>query len=148
MLLSGCAARTTTQRVSLGPDDTLKAAQSLLADRCLIAQGLTPPRKGRRTGEREQREVSRALFGAGRAELQLSLPGGVVISQHTDGCLAQAQRRLYGDQRRWFRAETSVNNLHSRTPKAVRDTYRELRAQALVRARAVLTERAGQKGNP
>jgi hypothetical protein len=43
--------------------------------------------------------------------LSLRLTTGHVVRAHTDGCLAAAQRRLYGDQRRWFRASVVVNNL-------------------------------------
>ncbi|CCK24885.1 hypothetical protein BN159_0506 [Streptomyces davaonensis JCM 4913] len=52
-----------------------------------------------------------ALFGSGRAELSVTLATGYTVRTHTDGCLAQAQRFLYGDQARWFRAEVIVNNL-------------------------------------
>ncbi|WP_409375069.1 hypothetical protein [Streptomyces justiciae] len=122
--------------VSLSPDDTLKAAQVLLTDRCLTRQGLTPPRPG---GPPASTAVDHALFGTGRAELTLELPSGHVVGQHTDGCLAAAQRRLYGDQRRWFRAVTLVNNLKSRAPREDRAAYQELRAHGLTEARALLS---------
>ncbi|WP_327352418.1 hypothetical protein [Streptomyces sp. NBC_01304] len=137
--LAGCASpREPT--VSLSPDDTLKAAQLVLTDRCLTRQGLTPPRPGK-TPPRgaEGRRVDHALFGTGRAELQLKLPSGHVVGQHTDGCLAAAQERLYGDQRGWFQASTTVNNLKSRAPRQDRAAYRELRAHALAQATAILT---------
>lgn len=122
--------------VSLTPADTLKAAQVLLTDRCLTRQGLTPPRPG---GPAASGAVDRALFGTGRAELTLELPGGQVVGHHTDGCLAAAERRLYGDQRRWFRAVTLVNNLKSRAPREDRAAYKELRAHGLTEARALLS---------
>ncbi|MEV0373507.1 hypothetical protein AB0I10_27450 [Streptomyces sp. NPDC050636] len=126
--------------VSLSPADTLKAAQLLLTDRCLTRQGLTPPRPGHPpTSAADARRVDRALFGTGRAELTLTLPSGHVIGHHTDGCLAAAERLLYGDQRRWFRAVTTVNNLKSKAPSRDRAAYRELRAHALTEARALLT---------
>ncbi|MFC0052192.1 hypothetical protein [Streptomyces actinomycinicus] len=53
----------------------------------------------------------KALFGTGPAQLSLTLATGYTVRTHTDGCLAQAQRFLYGDQARWFRAEVTVNNL-------------------------------------
>ncbi len=137
--LTGCGApRQPT--VSLNPADTVKAAQLLLTDRCLTHQGLTPPRQGERPASAaEGRRVDHALFGTGRAELKITLPSGHVVSQHTDGCLAQAQRRLYGDQRRWFQASTTVNNLHSKAPSQDRAAYRELSDRALQRARTLLT---------
>ncbi|MFD9905406.1 hypothetical protein [Streptomyces sp. NPDC059063] len=134
--------------VSLSPADTLKAAQLLLTDRCLTRQGLTPPRPGERPARVADAErVDRALFGTGRAELTLKLPSGHVIGHHTDGCLAAAERRLYGDQGRWFRAVTRVNNLKSKAPSRDRAAYRELRAHALTEARALLSAetRAGTK---
>ncbi|MFJ3623812.1 hypothetical protein ACIPSH_37555 [Streptomyces iakyrus] len=131
---------------SLGADDTVKAAQLLLTDRCLSRQGLTPPRPGQRPPDaEEQSRVSEALFGTGRAELSLTLPGGPEVRQHTDGCLAQAQQRLYGDQERWFRASTTVNNLKSRAPAGERTAYRELRAHAVRTARTILRS-AHEKG--
>ncbi|MFD6278187.1 hypothetical protein ACFWFI_21875 [Streptomyces sp. NPDC060209] len=147
LLLTGCAAP--AQRIEFGPDDTLKAAQRLVTDRCLIRQGLTPPRPGGASPSPDRASrISDALFGTGRAELSLTLPGGHVISQHTDGCLAAAQRRLYGDQRRWFRVSTSMANLRSAAPLADRTEYRLLREDALQRARTLLTEAAyAQKGN-
>jgi hypothetical protein len=122
--------------VSLSPADTLKAAQLLLTDRCLTRQGLTPPRPD---GPRPTRAVDHALFGTGRTELTLKLPSGHVVGQHTDGCLAAAQRRLYGDQRRWFRATTLVNNLKAKAPLEDRAAYQELRAHGLTEARALLS---------
>ncbi|SNX61890.1 hypothetical protein SAMN06272735_3640 [Streptomyces sp. TLI_55] len=122
--------------VSLSPDDTLKASQVLLTDRCLTRQGLTPPRPG---GPPASTDVDHALFGTGRAELTLELPSGHVVGAHTDGCLAAAERRLYGDQQRWFRAMTLVNNLKSRAPREERAAYRELRAHGLTEARALLS---------
>ncbi|MHC0429653.1 hypothetical protein ACX6XY_05605 [Streptomyces sp. O3] len=137
--LTGCGAPREPV-VSLSPTDTLKAAQLLLTDRCLTRQGLTPPRPGTRPASpAEARRVERALFGAGRAELTLKLPSGHVVGHHTDGCLAAAERRLYGDQARWFRAVTNVNNLKSEAPRRDRVAYRELRAHALSEARALLS---------
>ncbi|MFJ2234548.1 hypothetical protein [Streptomyces sp. NPDC087859] len=122
--------------VSLTPDDTLKAAQLLLTDRCLTDRGLTPPRPG---GPAPSSRVDSALFGTGRPELSVKLPGGLVVAHHTDGCLAGAERRLYGDQRRWFRAVTLVNNLKSRAPRRDRAAYRQMRTHALAEARALLS---------
>ncbi|WP_346779877.1 hypothetical protein [Streptomyces sp. S3(2020)] len=125
--------------MSLTPDDTLKAAQLLLTDRCLTDRGLTPPRPG---GPPPSSRVDSALFGTGRPELSVKLPGGLVVAHHTDGCLAQAERRLYGDQRRWFRAVTLVNNLKSRAPDGDRAAYREMRTHALTEARGLLSAAA------
>nr|WP_240929744.1 hypothetical protein [Streptomyces coryli] len=126
----------------MSPQDTIKAAQQQLTDRCLRDQGLTPPRPGaarKAASSARTQQLADALYGTGRAELSLELPSGHVISQHTDGCLAQAQRKLYGDQPRWFRSSTTVGNLKSAAPAADRDTYDQLRAHALHRARTLLT---------
>lgn len=130
---------TTPKPPALTDNDTVAAAQLLLTDRCLTRQGLTPPHPRQRPPHvEEQRRVSDALFGSGPAELSLTLPGGHEVRQHTDGCLAQAQQRLYGDQQRWFRASTLVNNLKGRAPEGERTAYRELRAHAVRTARAIL----------
>ncbi|MEU2558309.1 hypothetical protein ABZ626_03030 [Streptomyces longispororuber] len=134
------------------PDDVVRAAQQRLTDRCLARQGLTPPRPGDRppsTAERDR--VTRALFGTGRTELSLTLSTGHVVRAHTDGCLATAQRALYGDQKRWFRVSTVVNNLkpeaaHAHRPlsevraahRADLTTWHQLRARALRNAEAIL----------
>lgn len=78
----------------------IKAAQKLLTDRCMAARGAAGPPA-----------AQRALFGSGPAELSLTLATGYTVRAHTDGCLAEALRFLYGDQARWFRAEVTVNNL-------------------------------------
>ncbi|MFI0813173.1 hypothetical protein [Streptomyces echinatus] len=151
--VSGCAGRTDrTGRIELSADDTIKAAQLYLTDRCLERQGLTPPRPGgRQRGEAEQRRVGEALFGAGPAELSVSLPTGYRVRAHTDGCLAAAQRTLYGDQRAWFRVSTIVGNLEPeatyrgvelasvrRMHRAELADWRRMRSRAFERARVLL----------
>ncbi|MEV6108946.1 hypothetical protein AB0M28_30225 [Streptomyces sp. NPDC051940] len=137
---SGCT--TGGGRPALSPDDTVRAAQQLLIERCLTRQGFTPPRPGEpRPDSADARRVTDAYFGSGRAELSLTLPSGHTVSQHTDGCLAAAQRRLYGDVGRWFRVSTSVNNLKAKAAPQDRAAFRELREQALGRAAAILAER-------
>ncbi|WP_364704293.1 hypothetical protein [Streptomyces ossamyceticus] len=151
--LTGCTAASAPPRLS--PDDVIKAATQRLTDDCLVRQGLTPPRPGQSPPPDAERErVAEAMFGGGRTELSLRLPTGYVVRAHTDGCLAAAQRRLYGDQRRWFRTSTIVNNLkpeaaHSdRTLAEVRADrraeladWRRLRTRALTEAEALLQRR-------
>ncbi|MFF4695265.1 hypothetical protein [Streptomyces chattanoogensis] len=159
-LLAGCA--TPARRPA--PDEVIKAATQSLTDACLTHQGLTPPRPGHRPpptagppGVRPRDSggsVTAALFGTGRAELTLPLPTGYVVRAHTDGCLAAAQRRLYGDQRRWFRASVTVNNLGpeaAHTHRSLAEVrarhrteiadWRRLRAHALTEATALLDHR-------
>ncbi len=133
-LLTACATAAPGPRPS--PDDLVRAATQRLTDVCLRRQGLVPPRPGHTPPTASgQRRFAEALFGAGRAELSLKLPTGHVVRAHTDGCLAAAQRRLYGDQRRWFRASVIVNNLR---PEAAR-THRTL-AEVRARHRAELAD--------
>ncbi|MER6122526.1 hypothetical protein ABT173_07485 [Streptomyces sp. NPDC001795] len=118
------------------PDDVIKAATQKLTDDCLTRQGLAPPHPGTpKPSAAEQQRVSDALFGTGRAELSLRLPTGYVVRAHTDGCLAEAQRRLYGDQARWFRTSVVVNNLQPEAEK----THRSL-AEVRARHRAEIAE--------
>ncbi|WP_346346611.1 hypothetical protein, partial [Streptomyces sp. SID161] len=154
---AGCADH--PARIGLSADDTIKAAQRALTDQCLARRGLTPPGSGAGPrGEAEQRRVSQALFGTGPAELSLSLPTGYRVRAHTDGCLAAAQRTLYGDQRAWFHASTIVNNLGPeaayrgvdlasvrRTHRTELADWRRMRSRALERARALLNRAPDQR---
>ncbi|GHG66241.1 hypothetical protein [Streptomyces griseocarneus] len=150
-LLTGCAAPASPPA---DPDEVIKAATGRLTDACLARQGLTPQRPGQSpVPAAEQRRLTAALFGAGPAELSVALPTGYVVRAHTDGCLAAAQQRLYGDQRRWFHASVIVNNLrpeaahtHSGLAEvrarhhAELDDWRELRAHALAEATTLLAD--------
>ncbi|MFE1838298.1 hypothetical protein [Streptomyces sviceus] len=142
-LLTGSACTAGATHPAPPADDVIKAATRALTDDCLTRQGLTP-KSGRQ-------RVSDALFGTGRAELSLRLPTGYVVRTHTDGCLAAAQRRLYGDQDRWFRSSVVVNNLRpeaARTGRPLSEVraahraeiaeWRRLRARALTTATALL----------
>ena len=126
-----------------GADDVIKAATRKLTDDCLTRQGLSP--------ESDRQRVADALFGTGPSELSLRLPTGYTVRAHTDGCLAAAQRRLYGDQDRWFHASVVVNNLQpeaARTGRPLSEVraahrvelteWRRLRARALTQATALL----------
>ncbi|MEV7520392.1 hypothetical protein [Streptomyces sp. NPDC091371] len=159
-LLTGCAAGGAGPAAG-DPDELVKAAVQRLTDTCLIRQGLVPPRStpGRPSGTGDGR-VSAALFGTGPAELSLALPTGHVVRAHTDGCLAAAQQRLYGDQPGWFRASVVVNNLRPEADHTHRDLaevrarhraeiadWQRLRAHAVTEATTVL-KTPPPKGNP
>lgn len=158
-VLAGCTAK--APGPAPDPDELIKAATQRLTDACLTRQGLVPPRAGPgRPQDAGDRRVGEALFGAGPAELSLALPTGHVVRAHTDGCLAAAQQRLYGDQPGWFRASVVVNNLRPeadhthRTLAEVRARHRpeiaaweRLRARAATEATTVLTS-PPPKGNP
>ncbi|MEU9187004.1 hypothetical protein AB0D14_21145 [Streptomyces sp. NPDC048484] len=130
LTLGGCGA-TTTDAERAGPtlpsgererDDLIRAAQQVLVERCLTVRGLSLERTarerrkdgaGRERTRDEDRRLQGALFGRGRPELSVTLPTGYTVKAHTDGCLAAAQRELYGDERRWFRTQVVVNNLRT-----------------------------------
>ncbi|WP_369383948.1 hypothetical protein [Streptomyces sp. cg36] len=134
LVLTGCTS-VTARTDGPSADDLVKAATQVLTDECLQRQGLAPPRPGQQVTAVEQQQVSDALFGKGPAEMTLRLSTGYVVRAHTDGCLAAANERLYGDQRLWFHSSVIVNNLR---PEASHDGV----TLAVVRARhrAELTE--------
>ncbi|UUU32140.1 hypothetical protein JIX56_20770 [Streptomyces sp. CA-210063] len=154
LLTAGTACSTAPAPPRLAPDDVIRAATQRLTDACLSRQGLTPPRAGQSPPpDAERARIAEAMFGAGRTELSVRLPTGYVVRAHTDGCLAAAQRRLYGDQRLWFRTSTIVNNLRpeaahtDRTLAEVRAGHRsELADWRRLRARA-LTEATSLTGS-
>ncbi|MCX5395128.1 hypothetical protein [Streptomyces sp. NBC_00094] len=126
LLLSGCAV--------IGPngpgepgvpadraaqDTLLKAAEHRLAVDCLADRGLTLTARARSPAE--DRTLQAALFGAGPSELSVTLATGATVTAHEDGCLATARGRLYGDPRRWFRAQVTVDNLRAEAQARVRD---------------------------
>ncbi|MEU0034176.1 hypothetical protein [Streptomyces sp. NPDC006333] len=125
LMLAGCATtpahRTAPPlpRTERDRDDLIDAAQQVLVDRCLARQGITP----RHTTDGDDRRLQGALFGRGRPELAVTLATGYTVTAHTDGCLAAAQRDLYGDQELWFRTRVVVNNLRAEAQQRMkRDT--------------------------
>ncbi|MFJ8660078.1 hypothetical protein [Streptomyces sp. NPDC093795] len=92
-------------------DALLKAAEQRLVADCLHDHGLSLTSRPRAPDE--DRTFRAALFGAGPPELSVTLATGATVTAHEDGCLATARHRLYGDQRRWFRAQVIVDNLRT-----------------------------------
>ncbi|MFH8574697.1 hypothetical protein [Streptomyces zaomyceticus] len=118
LLLSGCTAvgpgpSETSDRPSgtAAQDALLKAAEHRLVVDCLKGQDLSLTSRPRAPDD--DRTLQAALFGAGPRELSVTLATGATVTAHTDGCLAGARHRLYGDQRRWFRAQVVVDNLRA-----------------------------------
>ncbi|WP_328844023.1 hypothetical protein [Streptomyces sp. NBC_00258] len=133
LTLGGCATPTgagrdtpALPRTERGRDDLIKAAQQVLVERCLARRGLSSKgaaeeRRENGTDDAEDRRLQGALFGRGRPELSITLATGYTVKAHTDGCLAAAQRELYGDERRWFRAQVVVNNLRAEVGLRLKD---------------------------
>ncbi|MEU6947942.1 hypothetical protein ABZ957_22320 [Streptomyces sp. NPDC046316] len=122
LLLTGCV--TTESRPAVPPtpqaqDELLRTVERTLVDRCLDARGLSLAR--RPDTPEEDRRLQGALFGAGPRELSLTLATGHTVTAHTDGCLASARQTLYGDQRRWFRAQVTVDNLRAEAQNRMKD---------------------------
>ncbi|QES10241.1 hypothetical protein DEJ44_34525 [Streptomyces venezuelae] len=125
LLLSGCtsvsAGAPAGPRVPTGAaaqDALLKAAEHRLVADCMKGHGLSPTSRPRAPDE--DRAFRAALFGTGPRELSVTLATGATVTAHEDGCLADARRRLYGDQRRWFRAQVVVDNLRAEAQARIR----------------------------
>ncbi|RST12924.1 hypothetical protein E2C00_15420 [Streptomyces sp. WAC05374] len=60
--------------------------------------------------------------GAGAPELTAELPTGGTVRKRVGGCVAESERRLYGDPGAWFRAEKTVMSLQPLyVPKVMAD---------------------------
>ncbi len=96
-------------------------------------ESLTPDRRA---------AYAAAMFGSTSDQVSVTVPNGDVIVQNADGCLAEAERRLYGDFARWFRAQTITGNLEPAIEPKVFADPRYLTAQrawsACVRAQGYL----------
>lgn len=71
----------------------------------------------------ERVRYSHALGGSPHSHmLVVRLPTGGHVATSTDGCMADATKKLYGDSAKWFRANKTVTNLNPLyVPKLVRD---------------------------
>ncbi|MGW8761192.1 hypothetical protein ACWGN5_01690 [Streptomyces sp. NPDC055815] len=125
LLLSGCAtigpggpAPPSVPADTAAQDELLRAAEHRLVADCLDARGLTLAARPRAPDE--DRAFQAALFGSGPHELSVTLATGATVTAHEDGCLATARHRLYGDQRRWFRAQVTVDNLRTEAQARMR----------------------------
>ncbi|MDV5142920.1 hypothetical protein R1T08_00910 [Streptomyces sp. SBC-4] len=126
LLISGCTvvgqdgpAKPGVPAGRAAQDTLLKAAEHRLVVDCLADRGLTLTARARAPDE--DRTLQAALFGAGPRELSVTLATGATVTAHEDGCLAAARGRLYGDPRRWFRAQVTVDNLRAEAQARMRD---------------------------
>ncbi|MFE0648703.1 hypothetical protein ACFVZH_08980 [Streptomyces sp. NPDC059534] len=125
LLLSGCAVvgpggagAPGVPATRAAQDELLRSAEHRLAVDCLSDRGITLSARPRAPDE--DRVLQAALFGAGPRELSVTLATGATVTAHEDGCLATARQRLYGDQRRWFRAQVTVDNLRAEAQSRMR----------------------------
>ncbi|MGW0391061.1 hypothetical protein ACWDYJ_09175 [Streptomyces sp. NPDC003042] len=129
LLLTGCTAPPTAsphREIPAGEQaqgDLIKYAQLALVTRCLSGQGLTLPSvpEDPKTTSGQNKRFQAAYFGTDPRELSFTLPTGHTVTANTDGCLADARRVLYGDQKRWFEAEVIVNNLSAEAQARMTD---------------------------
>jgi hypothetical protein len=63
-------------------------------------------------------EYAEALDGAS-LDLSVTAPNGYTAQKSSQGCVADAQRRLYGDLERWFRVSTLVEQLANEVSQSV-----------------------------
>lgn len=71
---------------------------------------------------------NKTLTGDQSDVLRVRLPTGPELLIPRDGCLAEAQRELYGDFDRWSRAKAVVDNLRSEIDPAVGENARYQKA--------------------
>ncbi|MEV0633603.1 hypothetical protein AB0I77_01210 [Streptomyces sp. NPDC050619] len=65
----------------------------------------------RRLSPERRQAYFNALSGSGAKALEVTVPVGAMVRQSSTGCIAEAQGRLYGDFREWFRADTLASNI-------------------------------------
>lgn len=54
--------------------------------------------------------------------ISVKIPGGGTVSKQMGGCVAESEKKLYGDPREWFRAEKTSGHLRSLyVPKVLAD---------------------------
>lgn len=89
-----------------GGDLLRKAKQQRTSDpNAVYARGLSPKRRD---------AFTTTLYGSSTKAVEVTVPSGGAIRQSRTGCLADAQGRLYGDFREWFRVNALAKNLPDR----------------------------------
>ncbi|MFD3518462.1 hypothetical protein [Streptomyces sp. NPDC058657] len=82
-----------------------------------------------------------ALMGASAEGLSVKVPNGMTITASTEGCIADAERNLYGDLSNWFRVKVITMNLRPVREERVRQ---DRRYAAAVRQWATCMRAAGR----
>ncbi|MEU7556149.1 hypothetical protein AB0B01_28110 [Streptomyces sp. NPDC044571] len=65
-----------------------------------------------------------ALMGSSPVGLSVKAPTGMTITASTEGCIAEAERTLYGDLKGWFRVKVVTMNLRPVREARVREDQR------------------------
>ncbi|MEV7739792.1 hypothetical protein AB0O75_48580 [Streptomyces sp. NPDC088921] len=78
--------------------------------------------------------------GIDAPEITAELPNGATIRRQMGGCVAEAEKRLYGDPKPWFRANKIASNLQ---PLYVPQVMRDKKFVAALRVWSTCMERAG-----
>ncbi|MER6215492.1 hypothetical protein ABT213_15660 [Streptomyces sp. NPDC001674] len=73
-----------------------------------------------RLAARDRAAARTALMGASPTGLSATSPTGMTLTASTEGCIAHAQRSLYGDLAAWFRAKVVAMNLRPAQEERVR----------------------------
>jgi hypothetical protein len=92
--------------------------------------------------KQERIRYSRALGGDFEDDISVELPAGGTVRAPREGCIAEAQERLYGDHPTWFRVKKTVTGL---TPLYVPRIHRDMR---LVTAVTAWSRCMNESGNP
>lgn len=108
-------------------------------DRARLANPNLVYRKG--LSEERRRAYDEALDGGTDAPvITAKVPGGGTVSRQMGGCVAESEKKLYGDTRAWFTAEKTAMNLQ---PLYVPQVMRDQRFAAALRAWSQCMARAG-----
>lgn len=115
----------------------------------------------RRLSTVRRARVLAAFMGARPTGMSVTAPTGHRVQASDQGCIAEAQAKLYGELRRWFEADVIASNLQPlymarviedlRFRRAQRDWarcmhHRGLRVQSPEALRAIASRRAGRLG--
>ncbi|MFF4632790.1 hypothetical protein [Streptomyces griseorubiginosus] len=95
-----------------------------LAAKDAAARAANPNLAYRKTLSAQRRQAyDKALDGGLDVPvISVKIPGGGTVSKQMGGCVAESEKKLYGDPREWFRAEKTSGHLRSLyVPKVLAD---------------------------